>query len=100
MAVLLAMAAVLFFRGRPAALPTTTKPSIAALPFTNLRGNKDQEYVPDGRAVQRRGLRTKVKERHGASREPAPTTKGSTDAHARRANKAHGAEWLGRLQGE
>ena len=47
---------VLFESGRPAAVPQTSspslalpdKPSIAVLPFTNMRGDAEQEYFADG----------------------------------------------------
>ncbi|MDQ2979283.1 MAG: protein kinase, partial [Acidobacteriota bacterium] len=93
-AVLLAAAAVAFFRGRPAAPPTTASLSIAVLPFTNLSGDKEQEYFSDGLSEELMGLLTKVKELHVAGRTSSFAFKGKTEDLASIGQKLHVATVL------
>jgi serine/threonine protein kinase/tetratricopeptide (TPR) repeat protein len=64
LAALLAFAAVVYFRrDRPTpSRPALAGPSIAVLPFTNLSGDKEQEYFSDGLSEELADLLTKVKE--------------------------------------
>jgi TolB-like protein/cytochrome c-type biogenesis protein CcmH/NrfG len=56
--------------------PSTTAPSIAVLPFTNVSGDKEQEYFSDGLSEELMGLLTKVKEIHVAGRTSSFAFKG------------------------
>ena len=70
MAVLLIAGAVLYFRAaakRPAS-PAQAGLSIAVLPFTNLSGDKEQEYFSDGLSEELMSLLAKVKELHVVGR--------------------------------
>jgi serine/threonine protein kinase/thioredoxin-like negative regulator of GroEL len=64
LAALLALAAVVYFlRDRPTPpRPVPAGPSVAVLPFTNLSGDKEQEYFSDGLSEELAELLTKVKE--------------------------------------
>jgi serine/threonine-protein kinase len=93
-AVLLAVAAVSFVRGRPAAPSTPAGPSIAVLPFTNLSGDKEQDYFSDGLSEELMGLLTKVKELHVAGRTSSFAFKGTTVDLAAIGEKLHVATVL------
>jgi serine/threonine protein kinase/tetratricopeptide (TPR) repeat protein len=62
-------------RGSPTA-PQAVVPSIAVLPFTNLSGDKEQEYFSDGLSEELMGLLTKVKQLHVAGRTSSFAFKG------------------------
>ena len=67
--ILLIVAGDVFIRRRSPVPPRpATAPSIAVLPFTNLSGDKEQEYFSDGLSEELMGLLTKVKGLHVAGR--------------------------------
>jgi serine/threonine protein kinase/tetratricopeptide (TPR) repeat protein len=63
---------------RPAALATSA-PSIAVLPFTNLSGDKEQEYFSDGLSEELADLLTKVKGLHVAGHTSSSAFKGRAE---------------------
>ncbi|MEO8190043.1 MAG: protein kinase [Acidobacteriota bacterium] len=93
-AVLLAVAGVLYLRRYPPAPSTPANPSIAVLPFANLSGDKEQEYFSDGLSEELMGLLTKVKELHVAGRTSSFAFKGTTEDLATIGKKLHVATIL------
>ena len=94
--VLLGVGAAVLFNRRPTApaAPAAVAPSIAVLPFTNLGGDKDQEYFSDGLAEELMGLLSKVKNLHVAGRTSSFAFKGKTEELASIGQKLHVATVL------
>ncbi|MGH9367070.1 MAG: protein kinase domain-containing protein, partial [Thermoanaerobaculia bacterium] len=90
--VLFAAAAVVFLRRQQPGARTT--PSIAVLPFTNLSGDKEQEYFSDGLSEELMGLLTKVKELRVAGRTSSFAFKGKAEDLAVIGQKLHVATVL------
>jgi TolB-like protein len=78
---LLAAGGVFIARLRPAApaSPHAVGRSIAVLPFTNLTGDRDQEYFSDGLSEQVMGLLTRVKDLRVTGRTSSFAFKGKPD---------------------
>ena len=94
LAVLLAVASVTLLRRRPLAPSTPASTSIAVLPFTNLSGDKEQEYFSDGLSEELMGLLTKVKELRVAGRTSSFIFKGKAEDLATIGQKLHVATVL------
>ena len=79
---ILVAAGGLFIARRQATSPpvaTSVSPSIAVLPFTNLTGDKDQDYFSDGLSEQVMGLLTRVKDLKVAGRTSSFSFKGKSE---------------------
>ena len=76
----------------PTADPTA--PSVAVLPFTNLSGDKEQEYFSDGLSEDVMGLLTKVKELHVAGHTSSFAFKGKSASLAEIGRQLHVATVL------
>jgi serine/threonine-protein kinase len=84
----LAVAGILLVR-RSGSSSAGAPPSIAVLPFTNLSGDKDQEYFSDGLAEELMGLLGKVKQLRVAGRMSSFAFKGKTEDLATIGQKLH-----------
>ncbi len=93
-AVFLAVAAILFLRGRSLAPSTPVSASIAVLPFTNLSGDKEQEYFSDGLSEELMGLLAKVKKLRVAGRTSSFAFKGKAEDLATIGRRLHVATVL------
>src|ERR1022692_47538 len=94
--ILLVAGGVYLARQRPAArvAPASIVPSIAVLPFTNLSGDKSQDYFSDGLSEELSGLLGKVKELHVAGHASSFAFKGKTEDLASIGQKLHVATVL------
>ncbi len=80
LAIVAAAAVFALRRGSPLpAAPATPGPSIAVLPFTNLSGDKGQEYFTEGLSEELADLLTKVKGLHVAGHTSSSAFKGKAE---------------------
>src|SRR5262249_18875333 len=85
----IALIAALVLLRRSGSSSTGSIASIAVLPFTNLSGDKDQEYFSDGLAEELMGLLGKVKQLRVAGRMSSFAFKGKTEDLASIGQKLH-----------